>query len=133
MLDRRFDIRHDVHDAMEHAQAKMSIVYDNHHQPPAFEGQVYVKLVRQPGVPGYRLPNSTKLSPINMGPYQILEKIGDLKYRLDLPSSLRIIPVISVIHLEQARPDEYQRHIPTPPPMLVDGEPQYEIEKIIEQ
>jgi hypothetical protein len=133
MLDHRFDIRHDVRDAIDLAQARMSIIYDNHHKPPSFEGQVYVKLVRHPGVPGYRLPTSSKLSPIHMGPYPILEKISDLAYRLDLPASLRINPVISVIHLEQAPLDPYLRRIPTPPPVLVDGEEQYEIEKIIEQ
>jgi hypothetical protein len=68
-----------------------------------------------------------------MGPYPIVKKISDLAYRLDLPSSLRINPVISIIHLEQAPVDGYQRHMPMPLLVPVDGEPQYKIKKIIEQ
>jgi hypothetical protein len=44
-LGSRFDIRHDVRDVMDLAQAKMSVIYDIYHKPLSFEGQVYVKLV----------------------------------------------------------------------------------------
>jgi hypothetical protein len=111
----------------------MFIIYNNHHKPPLFEGQVYVKLVWHPGIPGYRLPTFLKLSPIHMGPYPILEKISNLAYHLDLPALLCINPIILVIYLEQALLDLYLCCIPIPPPVLVDGEEQYKIKKIIEQ
>jgi hypothetical protein len=68
-----------------------------------------------------------------MGPYPILKKISNLAYYLNLPASLHINPVISVIYLKQVPLDLYLYHIPTPPLVLMDGEEQYKIKKIIKQ
>jgi hypothetical protein len=59
--------------------------------------------------------------------------VGELAYELELPSHLKIHPVISVIHLEQAYDDEYGRTIPPPSPLIVDGREEHEIERIVEQ
>ncbi len=40
-----------------------------------------------------------------MGPFRVVELVGDLAYRLDLPQHFRMHPVISVTHLEPARSD----------------------------
>lgn len=47
---------------------------------------------------------------------------------------MRIHPVISTAHLEQYVPDDWQRVLPEKPdPVMVDGEEQFEIEKIMRQ
>ncbi len=40
------------------------------------------------------------------GPFQILEPIGKLAYKLDLPLTMRTHPVISVSQLEPVSPGE---------------------------
>ena len=70
---------------------------------------------------------------IVQGPFPIKRCVGELAYELTLPSHLKIHPVISVIHLEQAYNDEFGRTIPPPPPLIVDGQEEHEIERIMEQ
>lgn len=47
------------------------------------------------------------LSLVKMGPFHIKRHVGWLAYKLDLPPSLDIHPVISVIHLEQAHTNNH--------------------------
>jgi hypothetical protein len=57
-----------------------------------------------------------------------------LAYELDLPSSYHIHPVISVVHLEQYFPDEFDRpQRPPPAPLIVDGHKKYVMEKLLRQ
>ena len=58
---------------------------------------------------GYTLPHLTTLSPIKMGLFKILKKVHKLAYEIDMPKSLGIHPVISVVHLEQAPEDIWDR------------------------
>lgn len=47
---------------------------------------------------GYKVPGLTnrKLSQQHAGPFKILEKVGNLAYRLELPPTMRIHPVVSI-------------------------------------
>jgi len=131
-LQDRETLRQAVKDTMELMQVKMAISFDANHQPPQLEGRAYIRLVRR-GKRGYSVPQSSKLSPIVLGPFPIKRRVGELAYELDLPPHLKIHPVISVIHLEQAYDDEYGRTIPPPPPLIIDGQEEHEIERIMEQ
>lgn len=78
--------------------------------------------------------NATKkLEPKFHGPYKIIEVVSPVAYRLALPKSWRIHPVINISHLKANKdgskdfPDrpEYQ---PPPPPQNILGEDYYRIE-----
>ena len=67
------------------------------------------------------------------GPYSIIERVGDLAYRLDLPGDLRRIH--NVFHVDRLRPhvkDPF-KHAPSPPvPIFIKGEPEHEVEAILD-
>src|SRR5271169_1265237 len=112
----------------------MAIYFDRKHKPMTFKAgdKVYIKLAH--GIqPGYRITDSSgKLHQLRVGPFEVMEPIGRLAYRLKLPSTWRIHPVISVAHLESHHHDPYQRDEGPPPPDLdLEGEELFEVEAIL--
>ncbi|GFF30572.1 retrotransposon polyprotein, putative [Aspergillus udagawae] len=135
-LTRRHSIRQAVKDRADLAIARMAVIYDDKHKPVELKDWAYIKIVKGIGT-GYSLPSSSKLSPVKQGPFRIKRKVGRLAYELDLPATWRIHPIISVIHLEQAYPDDvYHRTAPRiedAAPVIVEGQEEHEIERIIRQ
>ncbi|KAI0992711.1 hypothetical protein K3495_g15474 [Podosphaera aphanis] len=91
---------------------------------------------------GYNIANNTrKLGRQYAGPFQIIEKVGRLAYRLKLPNHWRIHPVISVAHLESVPSpyeDPYNRPRPKEPgPVYVEGDTDnnksYEVSQILDK
>ena len=75
---------------------------------------------------------TTKLAPHRYGPFPINGKLSPVTYHLTLPPSMKIHPVFHVDLLTQYR--ETKAHGPNykrPPPDIIDGEPEWEVEKII--
>ena len=88
---------------------------------------------------GYNLPGmgNRKLSNQQTGPFKIVKKVGSLAYKLELPCTMRIYPVISVAHLEPCpdpAKDPYNRPQPSNPPPVIDElgewEP-YDVERVL--
>lgn len=115
--------------------------YDGKHTPIDLrEGsQVYLRLHHGYTIPGI---SNKKLSPQRVGPFKILKKVGPLAYRLELPPTMAIHPVISVAQLEPVpeSDDPYSRPRPDqerPPPVEMEGAddpaPQYEIERLLDK
>ena len=113
--------------------------YDRKHQPLFMKKDGYA-LIRLHH--GYQIPANDvlgkKYGQQYVGPFKILEKIGRLAYRLDLPAHWRIHPVLSVAQLEPAPsgPDPYQRPRPShPDTVFVEGDTtrvkSYEIDSLI--
>ncbi|KAL4388984.1 hypothetical protein GQ457_09G026490 [Hibiscus cannabinus] len=65
-----------------------------------------------------RLRRQQKLSPRFFGPYQILQRVGAVAYKLKLPESARIHPVFHVSQLKPCRGQPLQQI--TPLPLLFD-------------
>ena len=94
-----------IREAKEHlkeAQARMKKIYDQHHQEREFKVGDWVYLRLQP----YRqmsvaVRKHLKLSPRFYGPYQILEKMGVVSYKLNLPSGSKIHPIFHVSLLKK--------------------------------
>src|SRR6266850_865974 len=79
-----------------------------------------------------RFPHQkTKLNPKRYGPFKITKAISSVAYQLQLPSSWKIHPVF---HASLLSPySETPSHGPNfsrPPPDLIDGEAEYEVELI---
>ena len=74
-----------------------------------------------------------KLKPRKLGPYKIIEKISPVTYKLSLPKSLRIHPIIHVSELEPYYEDHFGRKQPPPPPIIINNEEEFEVEKILDK
>jgi len=74
-----------------------------------------------------------KLDYKKIGPFKILAKIGESAYKLDLPPTMRIHNTFHISLLELHHDDKFssQRTQP-PPPIIIEGEPEYELEQIID-
>src|SRR5207245_6380134 len=77
---------------------------------------------------------SKKLSEKNLGPYTIIAQVGSLSFTLRLPDSMHAVhPVFHVSQLEPAIPNSILNQTqPPPPPIEVDGEPEFEISEILD-
>ena len=77
---------------------------------------------------------SKKLSEKNLSPYPIIAQVGTLSFTIRLPNSMCAVhPVFHVSQLEPATPNTIlNRSQPPPPPVKVDGEPEYEITEILD-
>src|SRR5690606_26351257 len=75
-----------------------------------------------------------KLGDLQLGPYKIIERIGDLDYRLELPPSLsRIHPVFHVDKLSPWKGNDVNGILPPPPePVELEGELEYEVHDILD-
>ena len=70
-----------------------------------------------------------------LGPFKIKRKISDMAYTLDLPKDMKargLHDVFNVKLLEPYRKNKIpRRHQPPPPPVEIDGQPEYEVEAIL--
>ena len=126
----------ETEEAIAWANLKSKGIYDKHHRPIEFQigDDVFLKLHH-----GYSLPgvDNMKLSNQRAGPFQVLEKVGKLAYRLQLPAHWKIHQVISVAHLEPAPKgsDPYQRTAkPSNPGPVAESDDEwkpYAVEKLV--
>jgi len=78
---------------------------------------------------------SLKLSHRRLGPFEIERQVGPLAYRLKLPYGLRQLhPVFNVVKLSAAPNDPIPGRKPQAlsPPIVVDGEPEWEVEEVLD-
>lgn len=98
------------------AQHRMKSQADKNRSERSFSVGELVYLKLQPYVQSSVLSRSSnKLSFKFFGPYEILEKIGAVAYKLKLPPSDTIHPVFHVSQLKQAPPADHQVLSDLPP------------------
>src|SRR6266478_7599343 len=80
-----------------------------------------------------KLPHQkAKLTPKRLGPFKIIQEISPVAYRLELPPNWRINNVfhaslLTPYHETTAQGTNFTR----PPPHLINGEEEYEVERIV--
>jgi hypothetical protein len=81
-----------------------------------------------------RIPGAQKLMPRFVGPYKVLQQVGPVAYKLELPHALKAIH--PVFHVSLLRPYNTApgRRPPAPIPLLLDeaGQDWYEVEAVLQ-
>jgi len=73
-----------------------------------------------------------KFTPKREGPFKIKDALGPLTYRLDIPKRWKIHNIFHATLLSPFRQTDVHRpSFTNPPPDLIDGEEQYEVEAIL--
>jgi len=78
---------------------------------------------------------SPKLSHRRLGLFEIEHQVGPLAYRLKLPHRLRQLHLVFNMVKLSAAPDDLipgRKPQAPPPPIVVDGEPEWEVEEVLE-
>jgi hypothetical protein len=126
-------IHQDMHDRIVKAQAHQKDNADKHRSHRDFELGDLVLLSTE-NLKTTR--PSKKLDFRRAGPFKILSKVGNVSYKLDLPSSMSALhPVFHVSMLEPyqdpASGSFLPRAPPPPPPDIIDNEPEFEVEAVL--
>ena len=80
-----------------------------------------------------RLGGSSKFIAKWFGPFKIIEVVSPLAYKLELPPTLKIHPVIHAAYLKPYHESQvYKGRTPTRPPPI-DGEDVYLVERIFDK
>jgi hypothetical protein len=73
----------------------------------------------------------TKINPKRYGPFKIIKAISSVAYQLQLPASWNIHPVFHASLLSPySKTTSHGPNFTRPPPDLIDGEEEYEVEQI---
>ena len=113
------------------AQKSQKRYYDEHHRlPPNYQvGDMVFLSSRNITV----ARPSRKLSAKRLGPYPVEKIIGPNAVKLSLPHSMKIHPVFHVSLLEPKKNSSIpNRTNPPPPPEVVEGVEEYEVEEILD-
>jgi len=123
-------------DTIAEAQERQKQQADKSRRPPTFVvgDQVLLSTENITAASHTNRP-SKKLEPKFIGPYKILGQVNDNAFKLDLPANMRQHPVFNADLLrpyKESPPEFGHRTPPRPPPDLVDGHEEYEVEKILD-
>ncbi|CAM8968817.1 unnamed protein product [Rhodiola kirilowii] len=130
-LAKRQQILTDLKANLARAQSRMKNQADQHRKDREFAEGDWVFLKLQP----YRQHSitrraSTKLAKRFYGPFKVIERIGPVAYRLELPAESKVHNVFHVSLLKQCRGNPHEHVIPLPPD-LQDLHPVIRPDKII--
>lgn len=133
-LDQESQLYQTVRMRLQSAQARQKATYDRRRRPLTLQKDDLVYLSRD-ALPGIRDDTSRKLATRRYGPYRILQAIGDNAYKLQLPPHLKVHPVFNIKYLKKAAGQTEmtgKRAYPRPEPEVVEGEEEFEVERILD-
>src|SRR5579863_7093215 len=114
-------------EAMKRAQELLG--HKTHHRPYQKGQKVWLE-----GTNLQTTHPTAKLRPKRYGPFKITEIIGSTTYRLELPPQWRIHNAFHAsLLLPYQETPEHGRNFEEPPPDLVEGQPEWEVEKILQE
>ena len=77
-----------------------------------------------------KISGTNKFAPRYLGPFKVLERIGQVAHRLELLVSIHDVFHVSL--LKRYLWDRIGRIDPPPPPEVIDDEPEWEVETILD-
>ena len=129
-IEKLQQLRISLRDRLLAAQQRAAQYYNKRHIPKEFRIQQLVKL----STAHLKIKGSRKLLPRWIGPFRVVEKIGNQAYRLALPSKYaRLHDVFSVQLLEMYNRKEPNDELFLPMPDLEDPEDEWEVEEILDR
>jgi hypothetical protein len=75
---------------------------------------------------------SQKLNPKRLGPFKVLDRVGDLDYRIELPPIMNLHNVFHADQLTCTTINKMYAKLPQPDPIEIDGNLKFEVEKILD-
>jgi transposase InsO family protein len=130
-IETLYNLREKLADRWEKAVESQAKHYNKRHIPMKFnKGDLVLVSTRNLSL---KTP-SRKLAARSMGPFRVLEPVGSLAYLIQLPANCKIHPVFSVSLLEKyhSRAGEGEQPEILPPPEIIDGEEEWEVEEILD-
>jgi hypothetical protein len=124
-------VQKDTKASLEQAAEDMKRFYDRHRGPTP-EFSVGQKVLLDNTDLSLNQP-TRKLSERRSGPFEIVEKIGTHAYKLRLPQQWKgVHPVFHVSKIYPYREDPERPNFPAPPPDIVEGESEWEVERVLD-
>jgi hypothetical protein len=74
---------------------------------------------------------SQKLNPKHLGSFKVLDRVGDLDYRIELPPIMDLHSIFHADRLTCATINETYGKLPQPNPIEINGNLEFEVEKIL--
>jgi hypothetical protein len=124
----------EMHDSLQQArvallaaQERQKAYFDKGRRPQEFSaGQ---KVLLKSSNLNFKVQGARKLLPKWVGPFEVLAKVGNCSYRLQLPPSLPVHPVFHTSLLREFKDDG--RHQPPPAPVELAGQQEFEVETLL--
>jgi hypothetical protein len=113
--------------ALEAARQRQKHFYDGKHRQVSFRvGDMVLLSSKNLKLKGVKSP---KLQPKWVGPFEVIQRIGEVAYKLTLPGNMKIHNVFHVSILRLYKDDG---RAPPPQPLDIDGELYYSIDRVLD-
>jgi hypothetical protein len=128
----KIDVRQDVQDAIDLININSKKQYDRHHTPMFLKVGDYALLRFHKG---YKIPSAAnkKLSQQYSPPLKVIERIGRLAYRLEIPTHWKIHNVFSIQPTAAPEADPYKRPVLKQPEAVDAEQDLWEVEALLDK